>query len=69
MAADWERALGTNVKGYAWGIKHASLAMMAQGSGEYSSLPKLTPVICSCSLMGGVASCCCAGSMATFCNL
>ena len=28
--ADWDLALGVNVKGYAFGIKHASLAMIKQ---------------------------------------
>lgn len=29
-AADWDLALGVNVKGYAFGLKHASLAMTQQ---------------------------------------
>ena len=28
FSADWDLALGVNVKGYAFGIKHASLAMI-----------------------------------------
>lgn len=30
FAADWDSALGVNLKGYAFGIKHASQAMMDQ---------------------------------------
>ncbi|CAL8468178.1 g7717 [Coccomyxa elongata] len=30
---EWDRVLGTNVKGYSWGIKHAGRAMMAQKCG------------------------------------
>ena len=32
-AADWERVLGTNVKGYYFAIKHAGRAMAARKSG------------------------------------
>ena len=31
--ADWERVLGTNVKGYSFAIKHVGRAMLAQKSG------------------------------------
>ena len=32
-ATDWERVLGTNVKGYSFAIKHAGRAMAARRSG------------------------------------
>lgn len=40
LAADWDLALGVNVKGYAFGIKHASLQMIKQ---RESSCSNLTP--------------------------
>lgn len=55
--ADWERVLGTNVKGYAWGIKHAGKVMMQRRSGEISRI-YIDHVVSSdkCSLLLNAAS-------------
>ena len=37
LLADWDLALGVNVKGYAFGTKHASLAMSKQNEQASSS--------------------------------
>lgn len=38
LAADWDLALGVNIKGYAFGIKHASLEMIKQRESRCSDL-------------------------------
>ena len=45
-SADWNLALGVNIKGYAFGIKHASLAMIKQKEARCSKLaPDETAVL------------------------
>ena len=46
LAADWDLALGVNIKGYAFGIKHASLEMIRQRQSRCSNLsPEETAVL------------------------